>query len=120
MALAMNQKQIQPKQIRCEADIRLAIDAINKSCEGRSYRDLIIEHLTPIKNAGNIKQSRETFIINNKIVHLNNPIATGIRTQADHIIETLLGGTRNGYLITWTLSNGVTYTYDIFENKLIK
>lgn len=90
--------------------------------KSKNQRELIYEGLLDVKKKMEARCAElYSTEVNGKSM---KPTMMPDPTQAFHHIDPLIsrytGGSREGYYICWTLSDGYKYKYDIFEHKLTR
>lgn len=96
---------------------------VTASTKSKSRRDMIIEGLDIVKNRSESEaiQKVESIEINGRKV---DPPRIGAGTSSytwvDPLIKQWFGGSRDGLIIYWDLSDGYRYKYDIYEHRLTR
>lgn len=96
---------------------------VTASTKSKSKRDMIVEGLDIIKNRSDSESTQfiESVEINGRKVDPPK-IGSGSNsyTWVDPLIKQWFGGSRDGLIIYWDLSDGYRYKYDIYQHRLTR
>lgn len=122
-------KTITNPNVSVHADIDVKVDnkterySVSSMTRSISKRDQLIAGLDIIKSRIEAEKTINTEPIEINGVFKSPPKITGgvlAHSWVDPLITQWLGGKRDGLLITWELSDGYVYKYDIYSHKLTR
>ena len=98
---------------------------VTATTKSRSKRDILIDGLTLIQKrqeaASYLSESVQEVEINGRVV---KPVALSSNVNGQSWVDTLIkqwtGGSRDGAIITWDMSDGYQYRYEIFAHRLTR
>ncbi len=119
--------QNRPESVDIVADVDTTEDSKTVSKPVRavtntiSYRQLLLDALNKVQTRLNTENRAGAGLVVNGRAMLPPPVVgSDGQLQVDSLIRRLLGASRRGTEITWRLSDGMTYVYDIFAHKLYR
>lgn len=108
-----------------EAKVTAVINGkkIETMTRSRSKREILLEGFDVLKNRISALESLPEQLpisVNGRTVRPRNPLSRDAVLGIDKLIKQWFGGSRHGLLIRWSLADGHSYDYDIYEHKLTR